>query len=90
MNNDIIPFDVWPKKNSTEFMQKEGTCNQCDGSGITECRCCGSEIDCELCNGTGRIAIDEAQVDVRRALAAYEASVARDKGLLATLAAWSA
>jgi hypothetical protein len=30
-------------------------CDGCNGTGVAECLCCGSEYDCNKCNGTGRI-----------------------------------
>ena len=33
----------------------ENKCNECEGTGETECHCCGSEIECEDCRGSGKI-----------------------------------
>lgn len=81
--NDIIPFDKWLLNNNDRFMKMEGNCNKCDGDGVTECRCCGSEIDCDQCGGTGRFSADKPQLDRSAALVAYHAAVARDAALLA-------
>lgn len=38
-----------------EFAEKYIECPECDGFGTSECRCCGSESDCENCDGEGEI-----------------------------------
>lgn len=30
-------------------------CNTCGGWGYIECECCDSEVECEDCDGTGRV-----------------------------------
>ena len=38
-----------------EFAEKYIECSECDGFGTIECDCCGSESDCEKCDGKGEI-----------------------------------
>jgi hypothetical protein len=45
-------------------------CPECDGTGETECACCGSEAECLGCDGTG---LDPDRID----LGAWGAAVAR-------------
>ena len=39
--------------NDVPKVQEYEECNECDGFGTTECHCCGSEIECRDCNGSG-------------------------------------
>lgn len=48
----------------------EFPCPECDGEGELVCRCCGSEIDCESCDGTG---FDPDLIDIRAWVAAERA-----------------
>lgn len=51
-------FEVW-KNNMLEVFPGYVTCPDCDGDGKSECEHCGSEIDCELCEGDGRVRATE-------------------------------
>jgi hypothetical protein len=42
-----------------EFQMRYRDCEQCDGSGLIECYCCGVESDCEECDGSGEISLGE-------------------------------
>lgn len=42
-------------KLTPEFNEKYVECPECDGFGTIECNCCGSESDCENCDGNGEI-----------------------------------
>lgn len=37
-----------------EFETKSENCDECQGDGYVECKCCGNEADCEQCDGTGK------------------------------------
>ena len=41
--------------------KSEYNCPECDGDGECECSCCGAELECDHCNGTGW---DPEQVDI--------------------------
>jgi len=82
---NTLPFDTWLRRNRELLLVREIQCKDCDGSGETECRCCGSVIDCDSCGGTGKIKTDDGQliVDEVAAKKAYDAQVKRDKELAA-------
>jgi hypothetical protein len=47
-------FEAW-KENMLTALPHCVTCPDCNGGGKAECDHCGSEIDCELCCGDGRV-----------------------------------
>lgn len=54
-----LTYEEWIAENP-EVEQEIVVCPDCGGSGVDECPCCGHEIDCERCDGSGHI------VDARR------------------------
>lgn len=51
-------YEVW-NNNAKLGLPPYVTCPDCSGDGRTECDHCGSEIDCELCDGDGKILTEE-------------------------------
>lgn len=68
---EAITYEQWLSNNG--FIDK-GKCLTCGGSGEVECRCCGSTIDCDECDGTGKN--DPEQPDYREM---YEEQLRRDR-----------
>jgi len=77
MSEKYVPFAEWLDRNRDDFMVVFTPCDAA-GDGSAACRCCGSEIDCEKCDGT-------LHLDAHAALFAYSSARARDA---AWLAAW--
>lgn len=51
-----LTFEQWLSMQDTPLSDEKVTCEECDGTGETECVCsCGHEhsTECELCDGTG-------------------------------------
>lgn len=38
-----------------EMIEEQNVCSECDGDGTIECDKCGSEVECEECEGTGYV-----------------------------------
>jgi len=53
-----ISYEKWVRLNRVKQTYEYETCDECDGEGTIECECCGTIIDCEYCNGTGRYEFD--------------------------------
>ena len=84
MSTTFISFSQWLALNKEDFLVDEVPCRQCRGSGGDTCRCCGSDIDCPRCEGTGAIKTDgKTMVDEVAARIEYNAMVERDKKLAA-------
>lgn len=61
-NISIATYDEWRKaKYDTLLPEHEFECPDCDGSGESECECCGHQTDCEECEGSG--VIDSLEFD---------------------------
>lgn len=52
---DTQVFGEWQKKIYNYYKDTVPVveCSGCEGSGTSECDCCGVEIECETCNGDG-------------------------------------
>jgi len=76
---EFISFNTWLDRNRDDFMVPTIECPDCDGEGCVSCRCCGSEIACESCDGMGRIGSDGTlHLDKLAAIRAFEAAKTRD------------
>lgn len=77
---DFVSFDEWLERNKAEFLVMVIECPKCIGTGTTECSCCGSEIDCAACDGTGRLMSEggEQEVDKIAARRAYNKQLIAD------------
>lgn len=60
-----------------------GVCRECDGDGVTVCRCCDGERKCSRCGGSGA---DEVEREWSLAVASREVRIA---GLVAIVERWS-
>jgi hypothetical protein len=49
-------------------------CPDCGGSGVAECRECGRDVDCDVCDGSG---LDPDKIDLAAWLAADDAFIRR-------------
>ena len=49
----IISFEEWRDRNLIEDVNFEDECPICEGTGTSVCDHCGSDIDCEECDGWG-------------------------------------
>lgn len=74
---DHAAFERWRKANLDLVEQLEQTdCQECHGSGVSECWECHSQIDCPECDGTGkggdvefklrRIYLEQQKVDAKK------------------------
>lgn len=73
-----IDYEEWLRRNPDVALQEE-TCDDCDGTGVSECFHCGSEIECETCGGDGVINSAKEQ---------YDQQVKHDKQVLRKYANW--
>jgi len=52
----VITYETWREKTLGALNDDTVVeCPACDGTGIDECACCGSEGDCETCDGEGKV-----------------------------------
>lgn len=57
-------YDEWIKLNPDVVIEEP--CAECGGDGETECPHCGHEMDCEECDGTGKINLAREEYDSQR------------------------
>lgn len=61
-------------------MRSDCDCPECGGGGEVECNCCGSELSCALCNGSGfdlkRFDFDRWELDHYKASVQWNGSAA--------------
>ena len=51
---NLLTFEDWLIENYPDWEDEaeDGTCEECDGKGLTECPTCGEEtLECEYCHG---------------------------------------
>lgn len=67
--NQFAADEAWPAWPGPDFIEEEldcpecdgrkivndGVCHLCDGVGSYECDSCGQDVDCKVCNKTGRL-----------------------------------
>jgi len=68
----LLSFDEWIKLHP-ELKGKKEDCYECEGTGGFLCDHCGTQIDCDYCNGRGYDEIDKIE---------YQQSKARDIKLI--------
>jgi len=77
-NAKFLSFKEWLKLNPGVEEQEE-ECDVCDGTGISECFHCGSEMKCDECDGSGVI---------KTARYLYADQLTRDKNVLKKYQDW--
>lgn len=74
---NFMTYEEWLKANpDIKEEETEETCTECGGDGEVECWHCGSAMDCEACDGTGKVKGYESHK-------LYEQQIERDKKILA-------
>ena len=68
----FLTYEEWLKKNPDAELE-EVECEDCEGTGRTECFHCGHEMECENCEGTGKS---------QSARSLYEEQLSHDKRIL--------
>ena len=49
-----LTFEQWRKRNR-DLVDAQVDCDECNGTGVIVCACCGAENTCEDCNGSGKV-----------------------------------
>ncbi len=79
MNIKLMIYEEWLKNNPALRDEKtEEQCNECNGTGESECRYCGGEVNCEWCDGGGTVMLNKTR-------AMYDAQIAKDNSLISRI-----
>ena len=78
----FLSFDEWLDLNPDAETQ-DGECDDCEGTGFSECFHCGHEMECETCEGSGvgssaRATYEDQLRHDKKVLRKYQESLARD------------
>ena len=51
-----LTFEQWKKRNQ-DLVDAQVDCDECNGTGVIVCACCGAENTCSDCDGRGKVLV---------------------------------
>lgn len=64
----IASFEEWKQQKARNLDAEDPmvTCGSCDGTGVDDCPCCGSENDCDECDALGEVRFSRADTMTKK------------------------